>query len=157
MKLKGAKAVHYDSGPNMTPLVDVVMVILIFLMLAGSFGGTTHYLMSKAGIKPKGVSHQALPPGYVPDIDLDLQISNNPDGPGFVARINNSPTGTGDEATLAATLSAKYKNFLAAGEKPEHLEVVLYPARNVKYEYVVQVYQAALQAQFQKVAFATSG
>ena len=27
MRIKGAKAVHYDSGPNMTPLVDVVMVI----------------------------------------------------------------------------------------------------------------------------------
>ena len=33
MKIQGAKKVHYDAGPNMTPLVDVVMVILIFLML----------------------------------------------------------------------------------------------------------------------------
>ena len=24
MKVQGAKKVHYDSGPNMTPLVDVV-------------------------------------------------------------------------------------------------------------------------------------
>ena len=38
MRIQGARKVHYDSGPNMTPLVDVVMVILIFLMLAGSFG-----------------------------------------------------------------------------------------------------------------------
>src|SRR3954468_9590610 len=46
MRLKGAKAVHYDSGPNMTPLVDVVMVILIFLMLAGSFGAASRFLPS---------------------------------------------------------------------------------------------------------------
>ena len=26
MKIKGAKQVHYDSGPNMTPLVDVVIL-----------------------------------------------------------------------------------------------------------------------------------
>ena len=31
MKVSGAKQVHYDSGPNMTPLVDVVMVILMIL------------------------------------------------------------------------------------------------------------------------------
>ena len=27
MRLKGANAGHYEAGPNMTPLVDVVMVI----------------------------------------------------------------------------------------------------------------------------------
>lgn len=156
MKIKGAKAVHYDSGPNMTPLVDVVMVILIFLMLAGSFGGTTHYLMSKSGIQRGGHSKTPLPPGTPPEINLDLQIANNPDGPGFVARINNGQ-GTGDAAVLASILTTKYKEYLAAGDKPEHLQVVLKPARNVKYQYVVQVYQAALQAQFQKVAFATTG
>jgi biopolymer transport protein ExbD len=32
MKLNSSKKGHYESGPNMTPLVDVVMVILIFLM-----------------------------------------------------------------------------------------------------------------------------
>jgi biopolymer transport protein ExbD len=80
MKLKGAKAVHYDSGPNMTPLVDVVMVILIFLMLAGSFGGATHYLMSKASIKTKGAGGAKLPPDTVPDVDLDLQVANNENG-----------------------------------------------------------------------------
>jgi biopolymer transport protein ExbD len=154
MKMKGAKAVHYDSGPNMTPLVDVVMVILIFLMLAGSFGGTTHYLMSKAGIKATGGPQVPLPPGFVPDTNLDLRVENNPNGPGFVARINGSDP-TNDPDRLAGILKSRYKNFLDAGSKPEHLEVVLHPGKNVRYEYIVQVYQAALQAQFQKVAFAT--
>src|SRR5688572_24196286 len=54
MKMKGAKAVHYDSGPNMTPLVDVVMVILIFLMLAGSFGAASHFLPNNMPITQKG-------------------------------------------------------------------------------------------------------
>ena len=43
-----------NSGPNMTPLVDVVMVILIFLMLAGSFGATEHYIVSSMPVGPKG-------------------------------------------------------------------------------------------------------
>ena len=46
MKMKAAKKVSYDSGPNMTPLVDVVMVILIFLMMVGNFGALEHYLLS---------------------------------------------------------------------------------------------------------------
>ena len=54
MRIGGAKKVHYDSGPNMTPLVDVVMVILIFLMLAGSFGGVEHYLTSNLPVKQNG-------------------------------------------------------------------------------------------------------
>src|ERR1700742_3022709 len=54
MRIKGAKQVHYDSGPNMTPLVDVVMVILIFLMLAGSFGETEKYLVSDVPVAAKG-------------------------------------------------------------------------------------------------------
>jgi biopolymer transport protein ExbD len=156
MKLKGAKAVHYDSGPNMTPLVDVVMVILIFLMLAGSFGGATHYLMSKASIKQKGQGHVKLPPGTVPDVDLDLQVQNNDSGPGFVARINGMDA-TNDSDKLADELTGKFKAFLETGSKRDSLEVVIHPAKNVRYEYLVQVYQAALQAQFPKVAFATSG
>ena len=59
MRITGTKKVHYDSGPNMTPLVDVVMVILIFLMLCGSFGGLEHFLASSL---PDGGGRRDLPP-----------------------------------------------------------------------------------------------
>ena len=55
MKLNTGKKVHYDSGPNMTPLVDVVMVILIFLMLAGTFGANEHFLTSNLPLSERGV------------------------------------------------------------------------------------------------------
>ena len=54
MKLQGARKVRYDAGPNMIPLVDVVMVILIFFMLAGSFVGAEHYMLSDVPIQAKG-------------------------------------------------------------------------------------------------------
>src|SRR2546423_14060754 len=73
MKIQGARRVHYDSGPNMTPLVDVVMVILIFLMLAGSFAGAEHYLVSNLPFSPKGGGGQAPPPGIVPDEPLEIK------------------------------------------------------------------------------------
>src|SRR4028118_642974 len=78
MKLRAAKAVHYESGPNMTPLVDVVMVILIFLMLAGSFGSDAHYLTSNIPIKQSGGAQVEPKPGEEPDEIFELQILPDP-------------------------------------------------------------------------------
>src|SRR5829696_7306059 len=77
MKIKGAKKVHYDSGPNMTPLVDVVMVILIFLMLAGKFGANEWFLTSNIPIKTKGGAQTDLKPGEVPDEVMEVRIDTD--------------------------------------------------------------------------------
>src|ERR1700726_1421204 len=103
MKIGGAKKVHYESGPKMTPLADIVVGILIFLMLARSFGGETTFLMSKQGIKKSGGTGRPLKPGEVPDTPLEVRVSNlDPSGnnPGFVA------IGTG----LAPTTNIKALN-----------------------------------------------
>ena len=79
MTVKASKQVHYDSGPNMTPLVDVVMVILIFLMLAGSFGTAEHFMASSVPIRPdRAVRHPARPTWTLP-IQVDVQVSANGD------------------------------------------------------------------------------
>src|ERR1700732_1566135 len=85
MKMKGAKQVHYDSGPNMTPLVDVVMVILIFLMLAGSFAGASRYIISKGGIHAKGVGAAQADPNKPIETPIDLDVFRGKLG-GFVAQ-----------------------------------------------------------------------
>src|ERR1700722_19824311 len=126
MKVKGAKKVHYDSGPNMTPLVDVVMVILIFLMLAGSFGGAARFLMSKQGIKASGGHGRPLKPGEVPHINLDIHIDNAHDGVGFVAQGTGIPP-TADADHLEEVLVTRLKQFNDAGTATDHLQVVLYP------------------------------
>src|SRR5438874_6317583 len=130
MRIKGAKAVHYDAGPNMTPLVDVVMVILIFLMLAGSFGGSVHYLISKQGIKAKGGHGRPLKPGEVPDENLDIRVDNNRAGPGFVAEGTGIPR-TNDPVKLGADLAAKLEQLKNAGTTADHVQVVLYPTKAV--------------------------
>jgi biopolymer transport protein ExbD len=155
MKIKGAKKVHYDSGPNMTPLVDVVMVILIFLMLAGSFGGAARFLVSKEGIKASGGHGRPLRPGEMPDVTIDVHVTNSRDGVGFIAQLPGiAPTGDADE--VEKLLSAKLKQFNNAGTVTSRLQVVLYPDRRVKYKYLIAIYQAALQAKYEKIAFATS-
>lgn len=149
MKIKGAKKVHYDSGPNMTPLVDVVMVILIFLMLAGSFGGAAHYMASSMPLAQGGVGGVTPPPGWVPEIPLDIRVDVGPTG--LVARVGNS--GHFSDAESLMNHLAGLKNSL-----PEHenKQVQLSPGRFVNYDTLVQVYDAAMRAGFKKIAFATS-
>src|SRR4051794_38284930 len=106
MKLKGAKAVHYDSGPNMTPLVDVVMVILIFLMLTGSFGAASHFLPSTMPIKEKGkgqIDPTKIP--KVPDPQLDIFIRSDPTSNTFQARVGTDAQSYGDAESLYQVLN----------------------------------------------------
>jgi biopolymer transport protein ExbD len=148
MKMKTASRVHYDSGPNMTPLVDVVMVILIFLMLAGSFAASEHYLQSSTAITKTGAGGNK---GLVPD---EVQYTINVDSPApdrFIARAGD--LSTGDLKVLTAALERKLKEFNAAGTVTDKVQVIIAPGRQVKYKFLIDVYQATLEANFTKVSF----
>ena len=155
MKIRGAKKVHYDSGPNMTPLVDVVMVILIFLMLAGSFVGAEHFLVSNLPFSEKGAGASAPPAGFIPDEPLDIRVDPRATGDGFVAsagqiRVDNN------QDVLTTQLIRMRKQLNAAGKPTNQIQVKINPGKNVKYKHLIAVYEAALRADFEKVAFATS-
>src|SRR5213596_1437115 len=101
MRIQGARKVHYDSGPNLTPLVDVVMVILIFLMLAGSFAGAEHYLVGNVPYTPKGAGGEPPPPVFVPDTPVEIRV-DSPTPDRFVARVESYTAD--DSAKLKAVL-----------------------------------------------------
>jgi len=149
MKLKGAKKVHYDSGPNMTPLVDVVMVILIFLMLAGSFGTAEHFMVSAVPIHAKGAGGVPPPLDWKPPILLDVQISQNGDAmvPGYKTRET-------DPDAVEKLLESKMAEFKAQGHSAKDVEVVLHPVSGTKWESLAPLYDAALRASFEKISFA---
>jgi len=155
MRLKGAKAVHYDSGPNMTPLVDVVMVILIFLMLAGSFVGAEHFLVSNLPFSEKGAGASAPPAGFIPDEPLDIRVDPRATGDGFVASAGQIRVDNNQDA-LTTQLIRMRKQLNAAGKPTNQIQVKINPGKNVKYKHLIAVYEAALRADFEKVAFATS-
>lgn len=158
MRIKGAKQVHYDSGPNMTPLVDVVMVILIFLMLAGSFGATSHYLTSNLPIKGAAGAAREPKPGEVQDETVEVKIfPDSVNGFRVLSDGMNSQGVTPTREWLVSHFTAK-KDLLAGQGKTnmDEIQVILSPAPGVLYEHIALVYEAALKAQFKKVAFRAS-
>ncbi len=162
MKLAGAKQVHYESGPNMTPLVDVVMVILIFLMLAGSFGSTEHYMIGSAELHSAGVANKT-DPNWVPPITLDISVSENGDVnlPWVALPFRaEDPSGEPQAQRVAKALEEKYKAMLvdpqvtSRGGNPEDvIELIIHANVRVKWELLAPVYDAALQAKVKKIGF----
>jgi biopolymer transport protein ExbD len=153
MKIAGAKRIHYDSGPNMTPLVDIVMVILIFLMLAGSFTAAEHFLVSNLPLSQSGAGSAQLPPGFIPDEPIDIRV-DSPTPDTFVASAGRIKTG--DVKALTAQLKSMRLALNQAGKDDDHIQVKIGPGKTVKYRFLVDVYEAALNAGYKKVAFATS-
>lgn len=151
MKMKGSKEAHYDAGPNMTPLVDVVMVILIFMMLAGSFGAQEHYLVSNLPVQQQGAG--GTPPSGQVDEPLEVRVDSIPGG--FRAVVGGKQVTTSE--TLVHVMQTMHDQFEAV--KPgssDKTQVIISPGKSVKYTYLIGAYEAALQAGFKKVAFATA-
>jgi biopolymer transport protein ExbD len=164
MKIKHGQRIHYDSGPNMTPLVDIVMVILIFLMLAGSFGGVEHYLESKAAFQGTGASRTPIPPNYVPPTNLVIRVDLDPDSVAEAAALppDQAPQALRWEAVLTRRIFKSYSGLktelarLSADPQfadKKSVQVVIDPGFRVLHRHLIDVYQAALSAGFEKIAF----
>ena len=153
MKVQGAKKVHYDSGPNMTPLVDVVMVILIFLMLAGSFGGIEHYLASNLPVKSSGGGKTDQKKAF-DDIQLDVRVDAPSNSNSWTARFGDVTTNSPEK--LKDALNAKFRQYESQGTGKDKLQVIINPNRFVKWKSLITVYQAAMESGFTKIAFSTA-
>jgi biopolymer transport protein ExbD len=139
----------------MTPLVDVVMVILIFLMLTGTFAGTEWYLVSDLPMRESGGGNVQPPPGGFPEVQLvEIRVDQNATRDGFVARVGQIQTG--DPKILSAGLQRLRAQYAKADPTLEKIQVIISPASAVKYEHIVEVYQAAMDASFKKIGFATA-
>jgi biopolymer transport protein ExbD len=148
MRLLRHRAVQYDSGPNLTSVVDVVMVVLIFLMLAGTFNS-----VQVLSGKPAQHGHQRGTP--LQALSLDIRVQEDASTGAFIATGPDiRVAGSRDE--LLAALQAKQQKYIAAGIAPDDVQVVIEPARNVSYQHVLTVFETAGRAKFSKVAFAAS-
>ncbi|MGC8624715.1 MAG: ExbD/TolR family protein [Phycisphaerae bacterium] len=131
-------------GPNMTPMVDVVMVILIFFMLGSSFVSSDWYLTNNTPAIKGGLSNvktHAMPPTR---INIKLRVR----GTRTVAIMPGLQT---------ADLSGELATFLAdkhkALAKGVPVQVFISPSNGVPYKDVITAYSDCILARFKQVAF----
>lgn len=149
MRLSVAKKVHYNAGPNLTPLADVALVILIFFMLVGSFG-SEHYLTSHTPLVQTGTAKQEGQ--WLPNEPLEIDVKSI--GQDFEATVGQVKTS--DPAALVKQLTIMRQNLQRAGTKADDVQVVVAPVKSTKYDHLIRVYESALDAGFPRVAFATA-
>lgn len=132
-------------GPNMTPMVDVVMVILIFFMASATFAGAEWFL--KAGIPRDGSARSAPPtPGSDP-FDLPparFEVSLTVENGRTIAR--GQGIGESELADLPARLAQ-----LATADTAEKIVLIIRPDAAVPYPDVIRVHDAAAKAGITKV------
>jgi biopolymer transport protein ExbD len=135
----------------MTPLVDVVMVILIFLMLAGSFS-VPNLLQASLGRNnpppPFTLPDQFLAPG-----PLYVQVDSTPEG-ALRARCGGQLFTNADD--LRAHLALLARQYAAAGQSIREIPVLISPAAQVPFQMIVDVQSAITEAKFSKICFAPS-
>ena len=59
-------------------------------------------------------------------------------------------------ADLTAQLTKLRLDLNAAGKPDDKIQVKIGPGQNVKYRFLIEVYEAALRAGYKKIAFASS-
>jgi biopolymer transport protein ExbD len=125
---RNAQALYEShAGPNMTPMVDVVMVILIFFMASTAFLGPEWFLkthLPKAG---------AAAPANANDLTrLRVVLTMNPENHA-VATVNGLSLSLAD---LETKLAEDVKHTT-----PDNIVVLIEPAPEVPYDDVVKVHE----------------
>ncbi len=136
-------AAHH-VGPNMTPMVDVVMVILIFFMLGSSFVSPDWYLTNNTPAIKGGLSNvktNAMPPTR---INIKLRVR----GTHTVAILPGLQTGD-LSGELATFLTNKHKALV----KGVPVQIFISPSNGVPYKDIITTYSDCIQARFKQVAF----
>lgn len=131
----------YEShhGPNMTPMVDVVMVILIFFMAAMSFVGPEWFLRAAVPMirGPGDVSEPAADPFALPPAIFTLRLERT--------GVETTATGLGLEAATLDRAAERIRQM--AGElSAADVVLQLMPAPDVPYRDVIRVHDEARRA-----------
>jgi biopolymer transport protein ExbD len=141
-------------GPNMTPMVDVVMCILIFFMLGSSFVMPELFLKSNMAAIDKGglgteQGHQKLPSVKM-NIVLKRQGENT-----WVSAGDTAPMQMNKLDDLDQSNNEGIFNRLAERRKSisDDVQVLIVPEGKVPYQDVITVYDYCTKLQFKQVAF----
>ncbi|MCU0688196.1 MAG: biopolymer transporter ExbD [Phycisphaerales bacterium] len=154
---------HY--GPNMTPMVDVVMVILVFFMVSAAFIGPEWLLRglvprqvsgAAAGASqtqsPSAANNPSADPLATSPVRFTIDLAIAPPPRGILA------TGAGvREGSIDAVMEALGRQIAAAGGTPDQIEVLIRPGPGVPWGPVVRVHELARKMGIVRVGPQTGG
>lgn len=133
-----------SGTPNLAPLVDVVMVILIFFMMGTSFAISEGVLPTRL---PSDAGPAAGPPSFAPGVRIALSPGTSTD------RCRIEVTGQGMTSDSFDALSDFLKRKLSQGADPQG-RIVIAAAPAVRYQFVISTLDACVRAGFRNVQFA---
>jgi biopolymer transport protein ExbD len=126
---------HEDLEMNLVPLIDVLLVIIIFLVVSASFSRTSELQINLPTAEPTALE------------DKPLVITVEVDAAGHFM-VNGTEVGSGDVAAISSALTK------AAGSGKEPTIVINADAK-ATHQSVVDVMEAARQANYTHITFAT--
>jgi biopolymer transport protein ExbD len=134
-------------APNLAPMVDVVMVILVFFMLGTSLAVTEGVLPTElpSQIGPQGEAEISI----VPTVRIYLWVSA--DGAGCRIRVMDEAMPTNSFSALRAYLRDKR----IAGADPTG-RVLITAESEVTYQSVISAMDACVRAGFSNIQFSVS-
>lgn len=132
-------------GPNMTPMVDVVMVILIFFMASAAFLGSEWFLRAAIPFEAGRGTSAAKPndPLELPPVRLEVVMGVDPKGNTVVSFLDLKQVPMDQFLARIAQLPRD--------EQTRKLEVVIKPTPQVPYRDVVRAHAACDEAGIYKV------
>lgn len=143
-------------GPNMTPMVDVVMCILIFFMLGTSLAAPELFLKSKTAAIDKGGLGAAQGTQKLPAVLLRIELTRSPgDGSTLVKAFNEAPLPMGKIGDTDQSRNEAIFAKLAARRKTisDDMQVLIVPSKDVPWQDVITIYDACVKLEFKQVAF----
>ncbi|MBP9218852.1 MAG: biopolymer transporter ExbD [Sterolibacterium sp.] len=131
---------HEEPEINLIPMIDVLLVILIFLMITTTY---SKYAGLEINLPTADAQQQAEQPN-------EINVTINAQGE---VMINRSVIGSRDVAGLSLAL----RRVAEAGNKDKEPVVIISADAQATHQSVIDVMQAAQQAGLAHISFATQG
>lgn len=140
--LRSRRRGAHSGGPNMTPMVDVVLVILIFFMAAMGLAVREHFLRTGA---PRLAGEAGQTPSTAPAFTDDPLPASR-----AVLRLTREGgttlvSGLGMQRVGISDVNARLQDF-AQADAADSIIVIVTPDHNVPYQDVVLVHDACARA-----------
>ncbi|MBY0311567.1 MAG: biopolymer transporter ExbD [Phycisphaerales bacterium] len=139
-------------GPNMTPMVDIVLVILIFFMATAAFMGSEWFLRAAIpfqagrGTNATKPNDPLAPPPTRMDVVLDVDAANSRTVVSFLG--------------FSRVSMEQFEDRIASfpdGDATRNIQVLIKPTRSVPYRDIVRTHAACDAKGISKVGYGVSG